>query len=88
MYVSMMQGTQSQYSVITSRDGVGREVGVFRIQGTHVHLWSIHIDVWQKQPQYLQLKQASLRNTYVQISKNSVTIYIVRTNIVAAIPFP
>ena len=39
-------------------------------------------------PQYLQLKQASLRNTYVQISKNSVTIYIVRTNIVAAIPFP
>ena len=40
----------------------GEEGGVFRIGGTHVYLWPIHVDVWQKPPQYcrviiLQLKQ-------------------------------
>ena len=41
--------------------GEGREVGGgFRIQG-HVNPWLIHVDVWQKPPQYckviiLQLK--------------------------------
>ena len=41
--------------------GEGKEVGGgFRIQG-HVHPWPIHVDVWQKSPQYckviiLQLK--------------------------------
>lgn len=34
--------------------------------------------------QCLQLKQLQLRNTFVQTSKNTVTIYIVRTNTVAA----
>ena len=30
--------------------GVGRRVGWggFRIGGTHVHPWLIHVDVWQK----------------------------------------
>ena len=41
------------------RGGEGSGRG-FRIGWTHVHLWSIHVDVWQK-PQYckviiLQLK--------------------------------
>ena len=41
----------------------GGEGGGRAIQdgGTHVHLWLIHVDVWQKSPQYckviiLQLK--------------------------------
>ena len=37
----------------TQRDGVGREVGGgFRLGGTHVHPWVIHVDVWQKPPKY------------------------------------
>ena len=32
---------------------VGREVGgEFRMEGTHVYLWPIQIDVWQKPSQY------------------------------------
>ena len=32
---------------------MGTEVGGgFRIEGTHVCLWPIHIDVWQKLSQY------------------------------------
>ena len=39
-------------------DGYGRG---FQVGGSHMHLWMIHIDVWQKPPQYcngiiLQLK--------------------------------
>ena len=31
----------------------GREVGgEFRMEGTHVSLWPIHIDVWQNPRQY------------------------------------
>ena len=41
---------------------VGREMGEGpRVVGTHVYLWQIHVDVWQKPSQYckviiLQLK--------------------------------
>jgi len=39
-----MQGTQSQCSVTTWRDTVGREVeGGFRMEATHVYLWPIYI---------------------------------------------
>ena len=41
--------------------GEGGRRGGFKMWGTHVHLWLIHDDVWQKSPQYckviiLQLK--------------------------------
>ena len=58
----MMQGAQSRCSVTTGRDGVGREVeGGFRREGTHLCLWLIHVDVWQRPSKYykviiLQLK--------------------------------
>ena len=58
----MMQGSQSQCSMKTWRDGVGREVGEgFRREETHVCLWPIHVNEWQKKSQYykviiLQLK--------------------------------
>ena len=49
----MIQGTQSWCSVTTWRDRVGREVGRgLRREGTHVFLWPIHVDVWQKASQY------------------------------------
>ena len=58
----MKQGTQSWCSGTTQSDGVGREVdGGVQDGGKHVFPWLIHIDVWQKPPQYctviiLQLK--------------------------------
>ena len=59
----MTQGTQSWCSVTTWREGGGREVGGgFIRERTHVCLWLIHVDVWQKPSQYCkviicQLKQ-------------------------------
>ena len=58
----MKQGTQSWCSVTTQSDRVGREVGGgVQDGGTHVYPWLIHVDAWQKPPQYrkviiLQLK--------------------------------
>ena len=38
------------------RDGMGREVGRgFRMGRTHIYPWLIHIDVWQKPPQYCKV---------------------------------
>ena len=52
----MMQGTQSQYSVATWRDGVGGEVREgFRKEGTHVCLRPIQVDVWQQPSQYFKV---------------------------------
>ena len=49
----MMQGTQSQCSV----EGGGREKGKMGVQeeGTHVCLWPIHVDIWQKLSQYCEV---------------------------------
>ena len=55
-------GNSNQGSVTTWRGGMGREVGErSKRKGTHVYLWLIHADVWQKLTQYckaiiLQLK--------------------------------
>ena len=47
---------------MNQRDGMGREMGGDLGWGTHVHPWLIHVNVWQKPPQYckvisLELKQ-------------------------------
>ena len=63
----MKQGTQSQCSGTTQRDGVGEGGGRgVRTEGTDVHPRLIHVDVWQN-PQYckviiLQLKQLIKKN--------------------------
>ena len=41
------------------REGGGR---VFHNWGTHVHLWLIHVDVWQKSPQYCKVISLQLNN--------------------------
>ena len=52
-YMYMKQGTQSQCSLTTERGRVGREEGGgFRVEGTHVYLQPIYIDVWQQLSQY------------------------------------
>ena len=48
-------------------DGVGRR---FKREGTHVFLWLIHVDVWQKLMQYckatiLQLKKKIFSSKYI-----------------------
>ena len=58
---SMHEVGHSKCSGTIQKDGVGREVGVgFRMGGTHMLLWLIHINVWQNLQYYkatiLQLK--------------------------------
>ena len=54
-------------SVTTYRGRKGWEMGGrFKREGTHIYLWLIHVDVWQRPTQYceaifLQLKISKLR---------------------------
>ena len=41
-------------------DGEGGGGGRFRM-GTHVHLWLIHVSVWQKPPQYCKVISLQLK---------------------------
>ena len=45
-------------------EGWGREGGGRGVQdgGTHVHPWLIHVDVWQKPPQYCKAIILQLKN--------------------------
>ena len=44
-------------------EGWSGEVGGREVQdgGTHVHLWLIHVDVWQKTPQYCKVISLQLK---------------------------
>ena len=56
------EGTQSWCSGTTQRDGEGRGVGgEFRMGVTYVHSWLIHVDVWQKPPQYCKVISLQLK---------------------------
>ena len=48
----MRQAVQGQCTGMTQRDGMGREVGGGFRMGNTVHPWLIHVNVWQKPPQY------------------------------------
>ena len=56
----MKQGTQSWCSGTTQRGGEGGGRGV-QGRGTHVHLWQIHVSVWQKPPQYCKVINLQLK---------------------------
>ena len=62
-------GNSNGSLVTAQRGGMGREVGgMFKWEETHVNLWMIHVDVWQKPMQYckafiLQLKINFLKKT-------------------------
>ena len=47
----MMQDVWGWCTGMTQRDGTGREVGGGGGSGlgTRVHMWRIHVDVWQNQ---------------------------------------
>ena len=49
----MTQGAQIHCSITTQRGGMEWEVGRrFRREGTCIHLWPIHVHIWQKPTQY------------------------------------
>ena len=57
----MRHGAQGWYTVMTLRDGMGREVEGGSGWGTHVHLWLIHVNVWQKPLQYCKVISLQLK---------------------------
>ena len=42
-------------------DGEGDGRGVRDVGGTHVHPWMIHVNVWQKPPQYCKVISLQLK---------------------------
>ena len=56
----MKQGTQSQYTGTTLRNGMGRVLGGVQ-DGEHIHPWLIHVNVWQKAPQYCKVISFQLK---------------------------
>ena len=74
----MRQGAQGWCTGMDLRDGMGREVGGGRSGwGTHVPPLLIHVNLWQKQPQYckvisLQLKKKRLMLLFCSSSLNLV----------------
>ena len=50
---------------MTLRDGMGREVGGRVRMGTHVHTWLIHVNVWQKPPQYRTVISLQSKNKLI-----------------------
>ena len=72
----MRQGAQSQCTGTTLRDGMGREVeGGFRM-GTHIHPWLIHVNVWQKPPQYCKVISLQLKEIN-KLKKKETLVYSV-----------
>ena len=57
----MRQGTQDWCTVMTQGDGMGREVEGGSGWGTHVHPWLIHVNAWQKPPQYCKVISLQLK---------------------------
>ena len=57
----MRQGTQSQGTGTTLRDGMGREEERGSGWGAHVHPWLIHVNVWQKLLQYCKVTSLQLK---------------------------
>ena len=57
----MEQSAQGWCTGMTLRDGMGREVGGGFRMGTHVHPWLIHVNVWQKPPQYCKVISLQLK---------------------------
>ena len=56
-------GHSNQGSVTTYREGMGREVGRrLKRKRTYVHLWLIHVDIWQKSTQFCKAIILQLKN--------------------------
>lgn len=58
----MTQGTQIRVQLTTWRDGMGREGREVQEEGTHVYLWLIHNDIWQRPTQFCKAFIQRLKN--------------------------
>ena len=71
----MRQRAQGWCSGMTLRDGIipqGRKEGGRSGWGTHVHPWLIHVNVWQKPPQYCKVISLQLKLKQNKQTKNKV----------------
>jgi len=57
----MKHGTQSQCTGAALRDEKGRRGEGGSGSGTNVHPWLIHVNVWQKPPQYCKVISLQLK---------------------------
>ena len=57
----MRQGAQGWCTGMTLRDGMGGRWEGGSGWGTHVHPWLIHVNVWQKPPQYCKVISLQLK---------------------------
>ena len=59
----MHEAGQSKLVLWDNKEGWGGEGGGGGVQngGTHVHPWLIHVNVWQKPPQYCKIISLSLK---------------------------
>ena len=60
---SMNEAENSKLVLWDNPEGWDGEGGKRRVQdgGTHVHPWLIHVDVWQKPPQYYKVISLQLK---------------------------
>ena len=60
---SMHEGGLSKLVLWDNPEGWGGEGGGRGVQerGTHAHPWLIHVDVWQKPPQYCKVISLQLK---------------------------
>ena len=59
----MNEAENSKLVLWDNPEGWDGEGGKRRVQdgGTHVHSWLIHVDVWQKPPQYYKVISLQLK---------------------------
>ena len=76
----MRQSAQGWCTGMTLRDGMGREVGGGSGWGTHVHPWLIHVNVWQKPPQYCKVISFQLK---LKKKKLSLCLPLIRIHLIA-----
>ena len=65
----MRQGAQGWCTGMTLWDGMWQEVGGGSGWGTHVHPWLIHVNIWQKPPQYYKVINFKLKKKKECVSR-------------------
>ena len=68
----MTQATQIR-ALWQPRGGMGREVGGrVKREGTHVYLWPIHVDVWQRPTQFFKAIMLQLKS---KLEKDALSMF-------------
>ena len=76
---SMHEAGHSKLVLWDDREGWGGEGGgrgVWGVQdrGRHVHPWLIHVDVWQKTPQYCKVQLSSVAQLCPTFCESLITV--------------